>query len=325
MIVACALYEDGVRRPGHLDLRDACEAGRAPGAFVWIDLHAPTTDEFRALQDEFGLHPLAVEDAVEAHERPKLERYGDVSFLVLRTACYDDAREEVGFGEILLFAGDGFLITARHGQATELDAVRSALEADPERMRKGVAAAVHAVVDHVVDGYEPVVAGLQDDIDEVERALFSESAVDPTRRIYRLGRELLGLSRAVTPLVEPVGALADGGRLPGDRANGVSAYFRDVLDHVVRYDQWVGAQRQLISDLLQANLTRVTVGQNADMRKISAWVAIAAVPTMVAGVYGMNFEHMPELGWRFGYPLVVGAMALVCCLLYLRFKRSGWL
>jgi magnesium transporter len=326
VIVDCAVYRNGERRLGELALTDACEASQEEDAFVWIDLYEPTPEEFGALREEFGLHPLAVEDAIVAHERPKLERYGDIAFLVLRTACYDDDREEVGFGEILLFAGASFVITTRHGQATDITAARKRLEAEPDTLRKGTAAAVYVVVDQVVDGYEGVVQGLQTDIDEVEESLFGSNGADPTKRIYKLGREVLELSRSVTPLVDPVSDLAEGADLPGRRVDDeVRAYFRDVLDHVVKYDQWVSAQRELLSNLLQANLTQVTIAQNADMRRISAWVAIVAVPTAIAGIYGMNFEHMPELKWTFGYPLALGVMATICAALYWRFKRAGWL
>jgi len=328
VIVECAVYEDGVRRPGQLALEHACEAGQEPGAFVWIDLFEPTPEEFAALQEEFSLHPLAVEDAVVAHERPKLERYGEHGFLVLRSARYDDDREEVDFGEILVFAGHGFVITARHGEATEIDGVREALEADRGRLRIGPPSVVHAVLDRVVDDYEPVVLGLQQDIDEVEASLFGDGGNgSPTGRIYKLGREVLELSRSVTPLVEPVRQLASGDWVRENQEEDleVRRQFRDVLDHVVKDEQWVASQRELLSNLLQANLTQVTIAQNEDMRRISAWVAIVAVPTLVAGIYGMNFEHMPELKWEAGYPMALGLMLAACSFLFWRFKRAGWL
>ncbi len=326
MIVECAVYEDGERREGTLELEQACEAAQEPGAFVWIDLFEPTQGEFRALREEFGLHPLAVEDALLAHERPKLERYDDVAFLALKTATYDDPQEEVRIGEIMLFAGEAFVITVRHGEGTELDGVRERVEGDPEALRRGPAGTLHAVLDFVVDGYEPVVRGLQTDIDEVEEALFSSDGRGSTRRIYELGREVLEFSRAVQPLVEPVTRLAGRNGAAGHAIDDeLQRYFKDVEDHVVRIDQWVSAQRDLLSNLLQANLTQVTIGQNSDMRRISAWVAIFAVPTAVAGIYGMNFEHMPELKWELGYPAVMAIIAVACLFLYTRFKRSGWL
>jgi magnesium transporter len=327
VIVECAVYEDGERRPGELELEQACEAASEPGAFVWIDLFEPTQGEFRALREEFGLHPLAVEDALMAHERPKLERYGDVAFLALKTAVYDDAAEEVRIGEIMLFSGEAFVITVRHGEGTELDDVRERVEAQPDTLRRGPTGTLHAVLDHVVDAYEPVVRGLQTDIDEVENALFGGDGDASTRRIYELGREVLEFSRAVQPLVEPVTRLAESGETAAGQAvdDELRRYFSDVRDHVVRIDGWVAAQRELLSNLLQANLTQVTIGQNADMRRISAWVAIFAVPTAIAGIYGMNFDHMPELRWSLGYPAVLMTIVVVCSVLYWRFKRAGWL
>ena len=318
------MYDEGRRRVGDLALEDACEAGQEDGAFSWIDLYEPTPGEFDALQREFSLHPLAVEDALEAHERPKLERYGETALIVLRTAHYDDEREDIDFGEILLFSGDGFVITVRHGAANDLDEIRAKLEGEPDRLARGGAAVLHAVVDKVVDDYEPVVHGLQNDIDEVEEALFgADGGGASTKRIYRLGREVIEFSRAVQPLVEPVRRLARGDVVGDDED--LRRYFRDVQDHIERVDNWVAAQRDLLANLLQANLTQVTIVQNGDMRKISAWVAIVAVPTMIAGIYGMNFEHMPELKSELGYPAVMTVIVVACVFLYTRFKRSGWL
>jgi magnesium transporter len=323
VIVECAVYEDGNRRPGALELSDACEAGQEPGAFVWIDLFEPTPDEFGAIRAEFGLHPLAIEDALEAHERPKLERFDDVAFLVLKTAHYDDPTEDITFGEVMIFAGGGFVITVRHGTTTDLGPLRERLENQPDRLRHGPLGVVHAVVDQVVDDYEPVVEGLQEDIDQVEEGLFAAGGNGATRRIYALGREVIEFSRAVQPLVEPVRRLAEGA-IPG-ADDELVRYFRDVHDHVARVDSWVSSQRELLSNLLQANLTQVSIVQNEDMRKISAWVAIVAVPTAIAGIYGMNFRHMPELKWELGYPSVLLAIALICTYLYTRFKKAGWL
>ena len=325
MIVECAVFEEGMRRPGELELEDACEAGQEPGAFVWIDLFEPTPGEFEAIRDEFGLHPLAIEDALEAHERPKLEKYGDTAFLVLKAVTYDDETEDLSFAEIMVFAGDGFAVTVRHGGAMELQELRARLELEqgPDRLRNGPIGVVHAVLDKVVDDYEPVVDGLQEDIDEVEEGLFGAEGNGSTRRIYALGREVIEFSRATGPLVEPVRRLSRG-EVPGADEE-LRRYFRDVQDHLERVDSWVSAQRELLSNLLQANLTQVTIEQNKDMRKISAWVAIVAVPTAIAGIYGMNFEHMPELEWTYGYPAVLVAIAIICGLLWTRFKRAGWL
>jgi magnesium transporter len=324
VIVECAVYEEGRRRPEDVPLHDACEAGQEPGAFVWVDLYEPTPREFDALRGEFDLHQLAVEDALTAHERPKLERYEGMLFVVLKTARYFDAEEEVRFGEILVFVGDTFVITVRHGEGTELDALRAKLDGAPDALRGGTRVALHAIVDHVVDGYEPVVAGLQVDVNEVEATLFADRpGSDPTARIYKLGREVLQFSRAATPLLAPVRQLAGGGAAGVD--DDLRAFFRDVEDHLVRVSQQVEGYRELLNNALQANLTQVTVRQNSDMRKISAWVAIIAVPTAIAGIYGMNFEHMPELKWELGYPAVLALIVAICVVLYWRFKRAGWL
>jgi magnesium transporter len=322
VIVECAVYEEGQRRPGELQLDQACEAGQEDGAVVWIDLYEPTPQEFRAIREELSLHPLAIEDALEAHQRPKVERYGDQVFIVLKSARYVDETEDVVFGEVMLFAGQGFVITVRHGDAPELARVRQDVEGEPARLRHGPASIVHAVLDQVVDDYEPVVEGLQQDIDDVEEGLFSAQG-SSTQRIYSLGREVLEFSRAVQPLVDPIRDVVNGDVLAIPEE--LRSYFRDIEDHVERVNGRVAAQHELLGNLLQANLTQVTITQNEDMRKISAWVAIAAVPTMIAGIYGMNFEHMPELGWRLGYPMALTIMVSVCVFLYTRFKRAGWL
>jgi magnesium transporter len=323
VIVECAVYENGSRRQGDLALHDACAAAQAPGAFAWIDLYEPTHDEIERLRHEFGLHPLAIEDALELHQRPKLEVFDRILFIALKTVAYDDETEALRFGEVMVFCGERFVITVRHGEAHDLESVKARFRDEPERLRHGAAGILHAVIDEVVDGYWPVVSALQEDVDQVEESLFSpEGDLESTRRIYSLGREVIELSRAVQPLVDPVRSLA--GDAP-QIAPELRSYFRDIADHVERVDAWVGSQRELLSNLLQANLTQVSIVQNNDMRKISAWVAIAAVPTVVGGIYGMNFEHMPELGWTFGYPLALAVIAAVCVLLWWRFKEADWL
>jgi magnesium transporter len=321
-IVECAVYENGQRREGDLPLEHACEKGQEEGAFVWVGLHEPTADEFEAMRREFSLHPLAVEDALGSHQRPKIERYGDMTFVVLKTAVYVDETEEVEFGQVMVFVGESFVITVRHGDVMDLSSVRARVEAAPEHLEHGPTAALHAIVDAVVDAYEPVVDGLQQDVDQAEEELFGGSG-GVTVRIYKLGREVLEFSRAVTPLVQPMEQLVKGEE--HDVEEDMRSYFRDVLDHVLRVNQQVNAMHELLSNLLQANLTQVSVRQNEDMRKISAWVAILAVPTMIAGIYGMNFEHMPELGWQYGYPVVLLLILVICATLYRRFRRAGWL
>jgi magnesium transporter len=322
VLVDCAVYEQGRRRSGRLALEDAYEAGRRDGSFAWIGLYEPTEDEFESVRREFDLHELAVEDAIKAHQRPKLEVYGDSLFLVLKTARWQDETESIEFGEILLFIGDGFLVSVRHGE-TELHDVRLGLERRPDLLRLGEAAALHAIVDRVVDDYEPVVECLDTAIKEVETQVFSPAGGNPAERIYHLKRAVLELDGSVAPLLEPVHLLAAGAypHVPEE----LRTYFRDVEDHLRRLATRIREYRDLLTSVLTANLTQFSVRQNADVRRISAWAAIIAVPTMIAGVYGMNFEHMPELEWTFGYPLVLALIALACVALYYRFRKTGWL
>jgi magnesium transporter len=323
VIVDSALYMDGRRAEGRLDLADVPAACLRPGAFVWLGLYEPTNEEFDAVRAAFDLHELAVEDAVKAHQRPKLEVYDESLFLVLKTARYLDAEERVEFGEILLFVGENFIVHVRHGEAAALSAVRRAVEARDDLLRCGPGAILHAIVDHVVDDYGPVIAGLENDIGEVELEVFSERGHNPVQRIYMLKREVLELHQAAAPLEEALDALHE--RKFTVIHEDIREYFRDVHDHVLKVVDRANTFSDLLTSVLSANLTSVTVRQNEDMRKISAWVAIAAVPTMVAGIYGMNFEHTPELRWVGGYPLVLALMAAACATLYRFFRRSGWL
>jgi magnesium transporter len=323
VIVDSAVYEDGRRRDGDVGVHEAMKACREANAFTWIGLYEPTEEEFESIATEFQLHELAVEDAIHAHERPKLEIYGDMVFIVLKTARYVDSKEVVRLGEILVFLGHDFIITVRHGEASELGDVRHRLEGEPELLRHGPGAVLHAIVDHVVDDYAPALAGLGQDIDEIEDQVFSASRTNPAERIYKLKREVLAFSHAAGPLVDPVDRLARGHyELIHPE---VRAYFRDVNDHLLRAHEQLENYRDLLTSILSANLAQVTVRQNEDVRKITAIVAILAVPTAIAGLYGMNFEHMPELGWTFGYPLVLAVMACICFLLYRYFKKVGWL
>ena len=324
MIVDAALYRDGKRDPEPLDLENASKTLGDLDSFVWVGLYEPTGDEFDAVRREFNLHDLAVEDAIKAHQRPKLELYDDSLFLVLRTARYLDANETVEFGEIQAFAGAGFVVTVRHGRASELAGLRRAIEDDPETMRCGPAAVLHAIVDRVVDDYQPVMDGIEDDIGEVELEVFSEGAHNPVERIYMLKREVLGMHHATRPLEEPLARLTELHDLPYLH-NDIGPYFRDVHDHSLRVVEQIDTFNDLLTSVLEANLTRVSVRQNEDMRKISAWAAIGIVPTAMAGIYGMNFEHMPELEWQLGYPFALASMATVCLLLYRYFKTHGWL
>jgi magnesium transporter len=325
MIVDCAVYEDGRRKKGDLELQDAFEASRSAdgSAFVWIGLRDPSSEEFDAVAREFYLHELAVEDAIKAHQRPKIEEYDGTLFMVLKTARYHDDAETVEIGEINLFAGPGFIISVRHGSPTPLDNVRKQIESRQDLLKCGPGAVMHAIIDRVVDDYEPVLAGIEDDIEEVEEEVFSPSRHNSTERIYKLKREVLLMHKATAPLIDPLKRLA-GGDVPHVHAD-IREYFRDIYDHVARANDSVESMREMLNGILDANTAQVSVRQNEDMRKISAWVAIAAVPTLLAGIWGMNFQHQPELKWTFGYPMALLVMATICFTLYRTFKRAGWL
>ncbi|OSZ57606.1 magnesium transporter CorA [Streptomyces pharetrae CZA14] len=330
-VVNCVAYEGGARVPLGGDLADAVERVRKSGrGFVWLGLHEPTVQEFAGVAELFDLHPLAVEDAIEAHQRPKVERYGETLFAVFKTVCYVDheeltaTSEVVDTGEIMVFVGEDFAITVRHGRHGSLGPLREDLESRPEQLVKGPSAVLHAIADNVVDDYLGVVEAVQEDIDQVETDVFAENGAraDPGR-IYQLKRELLQLKRAVVPLGRPLLDLAARPMRVVDPE--IQAYFRDVSDHQLRVAEQIAAFDELLNSILQAHLAQVTVAQNEDMRKITAWAAIVAVPTMVCGMYGMNFDHMPELHWRYGYGMVIGVISLACLVLHRGFRRNGWL
>ncbi|MPY60367.1 magnesium and cobalt transport protein CorA [Streptomyces spongiae] len=329
-IVDCALYEYGRRRPGHLPLDEAMDAARVtPGGFVWIGLHSPTADQLQIVARAFGLHPLAVEDALEAHQRPKLERYDDTLFLVLRTAVYLDHDELtpttdiVGTGEIMAFAGRDFIVVVRHDPAEQLGGVRSRLEADPERLAHGPVAVLHAIADTVVDQYLEVVTALEADTDQVENDAFSPNTGHEVGRIHQLKRELVELRRTVAPLAQPLRELAER-RVPGvDRE--LAAYFRDVADHLAQAAERVAVLIELVDNALSMALAQTSVQQNHDMRRMSAAAALIAIPVAIAGVYGMNFDHMPELRRHFGYPSMLLATGVLVTVVYLVFRKKRWL
>jgi magnesium transporter len=324
VIVDCAVYTDGTRRPGPLALSDALEASREPGSFVWIGLYEPTRDEFESARCEFDLHDLAVEDAIHAHQRPKIELYDDTLFVVLKTARYDDETESVEFAELQVFVGPSFVVSVRHGVGSALADVRRAIECQPELLRCGPAAVLHAIIDRVVDDYEPVLNGLDKDVREIEVEVFTheQQRANPAERIYKLKREVLDFLRNAKPLV---GSLEQLSRQSSQIPDDLTEYFRDVHDHLLRVLARLEDVNVLLSDVLNANLAQVGVRQNDDMRKMSAWLAIGAFPTVVGAIYGMNFRHMPELEQSLGYPIVLILTALVCVGLYRRFKRAHWL
>ena len=326
VIVDCAVYTNGVRRPGDLPITDALEAASEADSFVWVGLHEPSSEEFSVVKDELGLHRLAVEDAIAAHQRPKLEIYGDSIFVVLTTAHYDDLSETVTYAEMHLFVGPHFVVTVRHGEARALADVRASLENDPERLKWGPMSVLHAVTDYVVDGYKPVTQGLDNDLAEIEDAVFDPDRVrgfDSTARIFKLKRQVLGFYRHSVPLRDVLDVLVLG-QVPGAHEE-LGRDFRDVADHLRRELGSLEHIRDLLADAFDANLSQTAVRQNDDMRTISAWLAIAGFPTVVAAIYGMNFKHMPELQTRYGYWVVMGLMASMSLALYYRFRRIGWL
>ena len=333
MIVDNAIYVGGRRVAEPSSLQETYEACREQRGLAWIGLHEPTEEEFSSVAQEFGLHPLAVEDAVEAHQRPKLERYDGTLFVVLRPARYVDETETVEFGEVHVFVGEDFVVTGRHGKASELGKVRKRLEGDPELLRLGPEAILYAIMDQVVDDYGPVVSGLENDIDEIETEVFSGNA-GVSRRIYELSREVIEFQRATQPLVGMLRDLTSGVENPD-----LQSYLRDVQDHALKITEQVAGFRELLQNILSVNLTLVgvsqneevktlseaSIAQNNEVKKISAWAAILFAPTLAGTVYGMNFDHMPELHWALGYPFALALMLLISVSLYVIFKRRGWL
>jgi magnesium transporter len=325
VIVDNAVYRKGVRVPLDCDVADLATVRNqcAPGDFVWIGLFEPDTAELAEVAAVFDLHPLAVEDAVSAHQRPKLERYDKSLFLVLKTLWYVDEDDAVETGEINLFVGDDFVVTVRHGRGGGLHEARMALEEREKVLAHGPSAVVYAVCDQVVDIYDEVADELTQDVDEVEYSLFSEERTNDSTRIYVLKRELAEVRRAVMPLRDPLSRFS-AGAVDGIHPD-AAPYFRDVADHLARIAETVDSLDLLLSAAFEAHLAQITIRQNNDMRKISAGVALFVGPTLIGSIYGMNFEHMPELGWFVGYPMALLLMASIAGGLLFLFKRSGWL
>jgi magnesium transporter len=327
----CGIYEGGRRLPGRIPLEKAGAAVRATDGFVWIGLQQPTAEDIAEVAEEFSLPPLAVEDAVKAHQRPKLEVDAGVAFAVLKPVQYVDSHEIVTVTEIMLFLGPRFVVTVRHGDSAILRRVREELDREAnDLLAFGPTAVLYRAADLVVDGYEEAVEFNNDDVDDIEAQVFAPGEDDHAERIYKLKREIAEFRHAVVPLARPLERLASGRISLIDKAS--APYFRDVHDHVLRVADSIERLDRLLTDVLQANVARVTVGQskislrqNEDVRKISAWAAIALVPTAIAGIYGMNFDNMPELRWKYGYFLVLGVIAAVCFALHRLFRRNGWL
>ncbi len=337
MIVDSAIYVDGKRAEAPGSLSETYETCRAVDGVAWIGLLKPTAEEFASVAAEFGLHGLAVEDAVKAHQRPKLERYGDTLFVVLRAARYIDPSETVVFAELHIFVGPDFVVTVRHGDTPDLSQVRRRMEEEPALLRRGPDAILYAIMDQVVDDYEPVVVGLENDLDEIETEVFGGNT-GVTRRTYQLAREVIEFQRATKPLIAMLDNLMASSEKDGT-ASELQQYLRDVQDHTIRVQEQVAAFRELLQNVLSVNLAVVglqqneevkalseaAIAQNDDVKRISAWAAILFAPTLIGTAYGMNFDHMPELHWRLGYPFALLLMLLVSLTIYFVFRRKGWL
>ena len=325
MIVTCALFNGGVIVDDDLNVSDAFERGREPGHFVWIALHRPTTEEFAAVQEELNLHPLAVEDALRAHQRPKLEVFEETVFVVAKTAHYNDQNETIDSSEVHLFAGQGFVVTVHHGELDSPSHLASHARDLKGVLRFGPGSLVYAVLDHIVDGYQQVIEGVENDIDQLEAEVFSVIRTNSAERIFRLKRQVLEFQRSVVLLEEVLDRLVRQ-QIPESTRNPLLAeYFRDVHDHAMRIGGRIDTARETLSSALEANLAQVGVRQNEDMRAMSGWAAVIGVPTLFAGIWGMNFEQMPELRWGLGYPIglltVFGSGAIVRW----KLRRNGWL
>lgn len=321
MVVACAAYEGG-RRIADVDIDQLDEFKTGPGQFLWVGLHEPDDALLLRMQKRFGLHELAVEDARNAHQRPKLEVYGDAIFMVLHTAQLKDNKVE--FGETHVFAGPGYVLSVRHGPSSSYKEVRARCESAPKKLKKGEDFVIYSLMDFVVDNYIPVVDAIEEEVERMEENIFDKPFDRAmVERIYGFKRELLSLRRIVAPLVEITNRmmrfdvpLIDKNTYP---------YFRDVHDHAMRVSETIDSLRELLTSALEANLLLASVNQNEVMKKLAGWAAILAVPTAIAGIYGMNFRFMPELEWHYGYFTVVGVIAAACGWLYWRLRRAGWL
>ncbi|HSP98055.1 MAG TPA: magnesium/cobalt transporter CorA [Candidatus Dormibacteraeota bacterium] len=324
MVVNCAVYENGCR-VRNIPVEDISEALKDPGVFVWVGLHEPDEPLLRQIQEEFGLHDLAVEDALRAHQRPKLEEYGDGLFVVLRTARLDENDEgHIALGETHIFLGPHYVVSVRHGASFSYAEVRTRCETTPHLLKKGPAFVLYALMDFVVDHYFPIVEQLEERLSGIEEEIFSgrpdRAAIE---QIYDLKRDLLVAKRAVSPLVDICNRLTrfDVATIPED----TRPYFRDVYDHTIRINETIDTLRELVTSALESKLSLISVEQSDITKQLAAWAAIIAVPTMIAGIYGMNFEFIPELHWRYGYHGAIAVMFSVCGFLYWRFKKSGWL
>ena len=323
MIVDYALYRDGIRYTEPSNLPELIATAKTDGGFVWVGLAEPTQEEFDMIVGDFRFHPLAIEDAISAKQRPKFEEYPGLQFCVFKTVFYNEAESEVSTGEIFCFIGEHFIVVVRHGDGAPLANTRHQLESNPEQLSKGPYAVLHAIIDHAIDCYIDIAAELETDVMQVENKVFSGKRQTQSQDIYFLKREIIEFRHAIDPLLSPLQKLASEGSMHVSPT--LLPFFRDTLDHLSRASDAAAGLDSLLTSALQADLAHVQVQQNADMRKITSYVALASVPTMVAGIYGMNFDFMPELRWKFGYPLVLGSLAILTIILYRKFKKSEWL
>jgi magnesium transporter len=322
-VVNCAAYADG-RKLASIPIADISEYLKNPTGFVWIGLYEPSAEMLKEIQEEFGLHDLAIEDAHRAHQRPKIETYGDTLFIVVRTAQQNSETRLIDFGETHFFVGRNFIVSIRHGSSRPYSEVRSRCESAPQLLRKGPGFALYAVMDSVVDAYFPIIDALEGELEILEERIFSEKpSRQTTKQIYDLKRQLVDVKRAISPLIEICTRLMrfDLELIPED----TRPYFRDIYDHVIRINEMVDTSREILATALEANFSLTSISQNEIQKRFAGWAAILAVPTMVAGIYGMNFKFMPELDWQYGYPFILSLTAVLCLLMYAGFKRAGWL
>jgi magnesium transporter len=323
MIVDVALYQDGRRTEGPADISELVELARKEGGFVWLGLAEPTQAEFDMVVGELNFHPLAIEDAINAKQRPKIEDYDGLTFFVLKTVFFDKKEQEVSTGELMCFIADHFIVIVRHGEGQPLVTVRHDLEEKPELMKLGPYAVLHAVADRVIDGYTNIATSLENEVVGVENKVFSGKRQTFSQEIYFLKREIIEFRHSIEPLVIPLSKLNN--KAVPAIPDALEPFFRDTSDHLIQACEHASGLDSLITSVLQADLAHIQVQQNLDVRRISAWVALASGPTMIAGIYGMNFHHMPELSTKYGYFVVLGVMVSLTGFLVRTFRKSGWL
>lgn len=323
MIVDVGLYIDGMRQTTQEDISALVDIARQKGGYVWIGLAEPTEAEFNHVVGELKFHPLAIEDAISAKQRPKIEDYDGLTFFVIKTVFYDESKSEITTGELLCFVDKHFIVIVRHGSGSPLTTVRQDFEKHPDQVKLGPFAVLHAVVDRVIDGYTTIATELENEVIRIESKVFGGNRKTYSQEIYFLKREVIEYRHAIEPLLAPLQKIV--GETIATNNNLIKPFFRDTIDHLQHACEHAAGMDTLLTTVLQADLAHVQVRQNEDVRRISAWVALAAGPTMVAGIYGMNFEHMPELTWKYGYGVVMTTIVILCGFLFYKFKKSKWL